>query len=137
MLVKRLFFLLNAALAMAILDLIHKYIFNRLLTCYPTLLNKLNKNERRYGMEINVEIPNAMRISRQILTDQKQMENTEYFNYLGSTITNYAICTEKIKSRIAMAKTEFHKTILFTSKRDLTLKRKLKVLRLMHRFVWC
>jgi predicted transposase YbfD/YdcC len=70
-----------------------------------------------------MEIPKAMRISRQILTDQKQLENMEYINYLGSMITNDAICTQKIKTRIAMARTEFNKTILFTSKRDLKLKK--------------
>jgi hypothetical protein len=66
-------------------------------------------------MEMNVEIPKAMRISRQILKDQKQLENMEYFNYLGSKITNDAKCTQKIKSRSAMVKTEFHNTILFTN----------------------
>ena len=75
---------------------------------------------------MNVEIPKAMRISRQILTDQKQLDNTEYFSYLGNMITNDAICTQKIKCKIAMAKTKFHKTILFTSKRDLKLKKKIK-----------
>jgi hypothetical protein len=40
----------------------------------------------------------AMRISRQpssvqIVIDQKQLENVEYFNYLGSMITNNARCT--------------------------------------------
>jgi hypothetical protein len=44
-----------------------------------------------------------------------------HFNYLSSMVANDAIYTQKIKSRIAMAKTEFHKTILFTSKRDLKL----------------
>ena len=77
-------------------------------------------------MELNVEMPTSMRISRQILTDQKQLQNMEYFNYLGSMITNDAICTQQIKSRIAMAKTEFHNTILFTSKKDLKLNKNLK-----------
>jgi hypothetical protein len=38
------------------------------------------------------------------MTDQKQLENVEYFNYLGSTITNDVKCTRKIKSRIATTK---------------------------------
>jgi hypothetical protein len=33
----------------------------------------------------------------------------EYFNYLGSMITNYARCTCEIKSRIAMANIAFKK----------------------------
>jgi hypothetical protein len=50
----------------------------------------------------------------------------EYFNYLGSMITNDARCTCKIKSRIAMAKAAFNKKKnLFTSKFDIHLRKKL------------
>jgi hypothetical protein len=64
---------------------------------------------RCYGMEMNVEKTKVIRISRlsapiQIMIDQKQQENVEYFNYLGSMLTNDARCTGGIKSRIAMAK---------------------------------
>jgi hypothetical protein len=68
-----------------------------------------------------------MRISRQpypikIMTDRKQLENVEYFNYLGGMITNDARCTREIKSRIIMAKATFKKKrTLFTSKLDLNL----------------
>ena len=74
---------------------------------------------------MNVEKTKVMRISRQpylveIMTDQKQLENVEYFNYLGSIITNDARCTGEIKSRISMAKAAFNKEkTLFTSKLDL------------------
>jgi hypothetical protein len=37
------------------------------------------------------------------------VENVEYFNYLGSMITNDARCTREIKSRIAMAKSALNK----------------------------
>jgi hypothetical protein len=60
------------------------------------------------------------------MIDQKQMEKVEYFNYLGSMITNDARCTREIKSRIAMAKTAFtKKKNLFTSKLELNLRKKL------------
>jgi hypothetical protein len=49
----------------------------------------------------------------------------EYFNYLGSMITNDARCTCEIKARIAMAKAAFNKKNLFTSKLDLILSKKL------------
>jgi hypothetical protein len=68
-----------------------------------------------------------MRISRQpnpmkIMIDQKQLENLEYFNYLGSMITNDARCRREIKSRIVMAKAAFNKKkTLFTSKLDINL----------------
>jgi hypothetical protein len=55
-----------------------------------------------------------------------QLENVEYFNYLGSMITNDAMCTREIKSRIAMAKAAFNKKkTLFTSKLDLNLIKKI------------
>jgi hypothetical protein len=78
-----------------------------------------------------VEKTKVMRISRQpsprkIMIDQKQLENVEYFNYLGSIIANDARCTRGIKSRIAMAKAAFNKKkTLFTSKLDLILRKKL------------
>jgi hypothetical protein len=60
------------------------------------------------------------------MIDQKQLENVEYFNYLGSMITSDARCTREIKSRIAIAKTAFKKKKnLFTSKLELNLRKKL------------
>jgi hypothetical protein len=53
------------------------------------------------------------------MIDQKRLENVEYFNYLGSMITNYTRCAHEIKSRIAMVKAAFNeKKALFTSKLD-------------------
>jgi hypothetical protein len=58
------------------------------------------------------------------MIDQKQLENVEYFNYLGSTITNNARCTCEIKSRTAMAKAAFNRKKM-TSKLDFNLRKKL------------
>jgi hypothetical protein len=49
-------------------------------------------------MEMNVEKTKAKRISREpspeeIMVDQKQLKNVEYFNYLGSMIRNDATYT--------------------------------------------
>jgi hypothetical protein len=44
----------------------------------------------------------------QIMTDEKQLESVEYFNSLGSIITNDARCTREIKSRTVMAKAAFN-----------------------------
>jgi hypothetical protein len=71
-----------------------------------------------------------MRISRQpapiqIMIDQKQFGNVEYFKYLGSMITNDVRCTHEITSRIAMTKAAFNKKkTVFTSKLDLNLRKK-------------
>jgi hypothetical protein len=60
-------------------------------------------------MEMNVETTKVMRISRQIMIDQKQLENVEYSSYLGSMMINNVRCTCEIKSRITMAATVFNK----------------------------
>ena len=84
-----------------------------------------------YGMEMNVEKTKVMSISRYpspvtIMIDQKQLENVGCYKYLGSMLTNDGRCTREIKSRIAMAKAAFSKKkILFTSKLDLNLRKKL------------
>jgi hypothetical protein len=57
------------------------------------------------------------------MIDQKQVENVEYFIYLGSTITNDARCTNGIKSRIVTAKAAFTKKTFLTSKLDLNLRK--------------
>jgi hypothetical protein len=94
-------------------------------------------------MDKNVEKTKVMRISRppypiKMMIDQKQLENVEYFNYLGRMLTNDARCTSEIKSKIAMAKAAFNKKTLFTSKLDINLRKKLsKVLHLEHCFLWC
>jgi hypothetical protein len=71
----------------------------------------------------------VMRISRQpspiqILIDQRQPKNVEYFNYFCSMITNDVRFTREIKARIAIANAVFNKKkTLFTSKLDLNLKK--------------
>jgi len=70
-----------------------------------------------------------LRISRQpspiqIMIDQKQPENMEYINCLGSMMTDYARCTREIKYRIAMVKAAFNQTLV-TSTSNLRFKKKL------------
>ena len=85
------------------------------------MIDKLIEIGRCYGMEMNVEKTNAIRISRQpfpvkIMIEQIRLENVESFKYLGSMLTNDGRCTCEIKSRIAMAKAAFNKLrALFTS----------------------
>jgi len=60
------------------------------------------------------------------MVESKQPENMEYYNYLGSMITNDARCTREIKFRIAMVKAAFNnKKTQFTSQVDLNLRKKL------------
>jgi hypothetical protein len=61
-----------------------------------------------------------------IITDPKQPQHVQHFNYLGSTETRDATRTPGIKSRMAMAKAAFNKMkAIFTRKLDLNLKKKL------------
>ena len=55
-------------------------------------------------MNINVEKSKIMTtIPSTDVTDEKQLENMEQFNYLGRMITNGARCTREIKSRVVIA----------------------------------
>ena len=83
---------------------------------------------RCYGMDINVEKTNVMKISRHSpqYTLGKQLEDVEYFNCLGNMVTNNERHTREIKSRIAIAKAAFNKTkILLARKMVLNLRKKL------------
>jgi hypothetical protein len=71
------------------------------------------------------------------MIDKKQLENVEYFNYLGSMITNDARCTREIKSRIAVAKTAFNKKKTFHQQTGLQFKEETStVLHLEYSFLW-
>jgi hypothetical protein len=59
------------------------------------------------------------------MTDQKQPDNMEYFNNLGSTITNDNGCTQNIKYSIATVKSAFKMKALFTSKLNFNLRKNL------------
>jgi hypothetical protein len=60
-----------------------------------------------------------------IIIDESQLENMEYFSYLGSVITNDSSCTREIKSNIFKGKAAFIKKTIFTSKLDLNLRKRL------------
>jgi hypothetical protein len=83
----------------------------------------------------------VMSISRQpspihIVIDQKQLDNVEYFNCVGSMLTNDVRCGREMKSRIDMAKAVFRKKTLFVSKLDLKFKEETsKVLHVQYSFV--
>ena len=62
----------------------------------------------------------------------KALENVNYFDYLGSVITNDERCTCEIKTRIAMAKAAFNrKKTHFNNKLEFILRKKL-----VKRYMW-
>jgi len=83
-------------------------------------------------MDMNVEKMKVRRISLQpptvqIIVDQKEVENVDYFSCLDSLITNDARSTCEIKCRIAVAKAALNKKkAVFTSNFDLNLRKKLQ-----------
>jgi hypothetical protein len=56
---------------------------------------------------------------------QKQLENVEYFNYMGSMITNDARFTVKLKPGLPWQTKHSTGRRLFTSKLDLNVRKKL------------
>ena len=109
-----------------------------------SMTDRLIEIVRCYGMGSNVQKATMLKISRQrfpiqIMNDQKQLDNVDYFNYLGNMITNNARSTKEIKFKIAMAKAAFNKMmIILISTLDLNLRKNTsEVLHLEYSFEWC
>jgi hypothetical protein len=73
------------------------------------------------------------------MIDKKQLQNVEYFSYLGCMIINDARGTRAIKSMIAITKAaisknkdSFHQQIGLKFKEETS-----KVLCMEHCFIWC
>ena len=100
-------------------------------TVLQGMTDRLTETISCYEMEMNMAKTKVMRISRELtplhnMTDQKQLENVEYFTYLCGVITNDTTCTREIKSKIDMAKAAFNKKqTLFTSNLESNLRKKL------------
>ena len=96
------------------------------------------------GINMNVERTKVLRISRQpspiqIIIDQKEKDNVQYLNYLGSMITNDESCTREIISRIAKATAAFSKKKnFFHQQNGIKFKEETsKVFHLENNFLWC
>ena len=86
-----------------------KYAYGLLLLAKeePTLqwmINWIIEVERCFGMEMNVLKTDVMKISRQassiqIMTDQKQLEDVEYFKYFGSLKTRGDLALKEAMKR--------------------------------------
>ena len=73
------------------------------------MLERLIETGGCYGIELNVETTEVMRISKQpsrveIVISQNQPENVECYKYFDSMITNDARCTREIKPCIVLAR---------------------------------
>ena len=70
------------------------------------MVNRLVYTGRKYGMEINIDKSQVMRVSRsneslQIKVNNRELKEVDHFKYLGSVLTRDGYCTREIKMRIA------------------------------------
>ena len=68
----------------------------------------------KYGMEINYDKSQVMRVSRsseslQIKVNNRELREVDHFKYLGSVLTRDGYCTREINMRIAIAKEAFNR----------------------------
>ena len=78
------------------------------------MVNRLVDTGRKYGMEINIDKSQIMRVSRnneslQIKVGNRELKEVSHFKYLESVLTRDGYCTRKIKMRIAIVKGAFNK----------------------------
>ena len=90
------------------------------------MVNRLVDTGRKYGMGINIDKSQVMRVSRINETLQIEVNNRELKKYLGSGLTRDVYCTREIKIRIAIVKEAFNRKMsLLTSKLNVELKKNL------------
>ena len=95
------------------------------------MVNRLVDTGSKYGMEINSDKSQVMRVSRsneslQIKVNNRELKEVDHCKYLGSVLTRDGYCTREIKMRISIDKEEFNRKMsLLTSKLNNELKKKL------------
>ena len=104
------------------------------------IITEVDKRSREIGLEINEDKTKTMTVHRslqpvknEIMVNGKKLDQVEKFKLLGHTITSDGRCEQELKTRIAMAKSNFNcfKKILTCRKISLTLR-----LRLTKAYVW-
>ena len=95
------------------------------------MVNRLVDTGRKYGMDINIDKSQVMRVSMsneslQIKVNNRELKEIVNFTYLGSVLTRDGYCTREIKMRIAIAKKAFNRNMsLLTCKLNIELNKKL------------
>jgi Reverse transcriptase (RNA-dependent DNA polymerase). len=93
------------------------------------MVNRLVATGRKYGMKINIDKSQVMRVSRSneslhIKVNNRELKEVDNFKYLGSVLTRDGYCTREFKVRIAIAKEAFNRQMsLLTSKLNIELKK--------------
>ena len=95
------------------------------------MVNRLVDAGRKYGIKINIDKSQIMRVSRsneilQIKVNTRELKKVDHFKRLGKVLTGDGYCTREIKMRIVIAKEAFNRKIsLLTSKINIELREKL------------
>ena len=95
------------------------------------MVNRLVDTGSKYGMKINIEKLQVMRVSScneslQSKVNNRELKEVDHFKYIGSVLTRDGYCTREIKMRIAIAKEAFNRKMsLLTCKLNIELKKKL------------
>jgi len=71
------------------------------------MVNRLVDTGRKYGMEINIDKSQVMRVSRnneslQIKVHKRELKEVDHFQFLGSVVTRDGYCTREINMRIVL-----------------------------------
>ena len=66
------------------------------------MVNRLVATGRKYGMEINIDKSQVMRVSKsneslQIKVNSRELKQVDHFKYLGSVLTRDGYCRKEIK----------------------------------------
>jgi hypothetical protein len=77
------------------------------------IANRLVNTGMKYGMEIDIEKSQVMRVSKfnqlfWITVGNRTLKEVVHFKYLGNVLTRDGYCTWEIKIRIAIAKEQYH-----------------------------
>ena len=85
------------------------------------MVNRLVDTERKYGLGININKSQAMRVSwstesLQMKVNNRELKEVDHFKYFESELTRDGYCTREIKMRIGIAEEAFNRKIsLLTS----------------------
>ena len=82
------------------------------------MVNRLVDSGRKYGMEINIDKSQVMRVSRsneslQINVNNRELKEVDHFKYRGSVLTRDRYCRKEIKMRIDIAKEAYIRGNMF------------------------
>ena len=80
------------------------------------MVNRLVDTGRKYGMEINMDKSQVMRVSRcnessQIKVNNRELKEVDNFKYLVGVLTRDGYCAREIKMRIVISKGSFDRKI--------------------------